>query len=84
MYHVTFGTLKVIMAESGGFEPPEAFTSSLFESDTFDHSDNSPYFYISRLNVFFFYFSLLSIYYLYFYNLYITYAKKYLFLTINI
>lgn len=31
------------LAESGGFEPPEACTSSLFESDTLDHSDNSPY-----------------------------------------
>ena len=33
----------LFLAESGGFEPPEAFTSSLFESDTFNHSDNSPY-----------------------------------------
>ena len=31
-----------LLAESGGFEPPKAFTLPLFESGTIDLSDNSP------------------------------------------
>ena len=30
------------MAEGEGFEPPEAFTSSVFKTDAIDHSANLP------------------------------------------
>ena len=32
----------VYLAETGGFEPPEAFTSTVFKTAAFNHSATSP------------------------------------------